>query len=94
MKLFREWSAKWPEDFKIELKEKVLEIDPTFEERLCAKLNGVCNGIDENAAAAAKDDADEPPHINGHHSHENENELAARLVDQPAVVQPLLIGVE
>lgn len=83
VKLFREWSAKWPEDFKIELKEKVLEIDPTFEERLCAQLNGVCNGginddnVESDAVAAVE------PQRNGHHENG---------IEPSAVVQPLLVG--
>lgn len=34
VKLFREWNPKWPEDFKLMLKEKVTEIDPPYGDRV------------------------------------------------------------
>lgn len=41
MKLFREWSSKWPEDHKIKLKEKLFEMDAGFGEKLNHEiLNG------------------------------------------------------
>lgn len=56
VKLFREWSAKWPEDVKLKLKDKVLEIDPTFGDRLDAELSQVGRGngaiTDDDIAAA------------------------------------------
>lgn len=57
VKLFREWSAKWPEDHKMKLKEKVCEIDATFGEKLNKEiLNGYSNGDD----VAAAEPADQP----------------------------------
>lgn len=45
MKLFKEWSAKWPEDYKIKLKEKISELDGNFAEKLNQEiLNGYTNG--------------------------------------------------
>lgn len=45
VKLFKEWSAKWPEDNKIKLKEKICEIDTAFGEKLNQEiLNGFSNG--------------------------------------------------
>lgn len=45
MKLFKEWSGKWPEDYKIKLKEKIGEIDGNFAEKLNQEiLNGYSNG--------------------------------------------------
>lgn len=54
VKLFREWSAKWPEDHKIKLKEKICEIDAAFTEKLNREiLNGYSNGDDiENESSA------------------------------------------
>lgn len=52
MKLFREWSSKWPAELKERLETKVLEIDPEFGEKLKSEIipsipNG--NGVlDEN----------------------------------------------
>lgn len=34
VKLFREWNPKWPDDFKLKLKEKVTELDPPYGERV------------------------------------------------------------
>lgn len=43
--MFKEWSAKWPEDYKIKLKEKIWEIDAGFGEKLNQEiLNGYSNG--------------------------------------------------
>lgn len=50
VKLFREWSAKWPMDLKLKLKEKVLEIDPAYFERLNGELVGAINGNGEIAS--------------------------------------------
>lgn len=45
VKLFKEWSSKWPEDYKIKLKEKIGEIDGNFAEKLNKEiLNGYSNG--------------------------------------------------
>lgn len=45
VKLFKEWCAKWPEDYKIKLKEKICEIDAAFGEKLNQEiLNGYSNG--------------------------------------------------
>lgn len=55
MKLFKEWSAKWPEDYKIKLKEKICEIDAAFGEKLNHEiLNGYSNG---NGTASPTDQA-------------------------------------
>lgn len=53
VKLFREWSAKWPEDLKIKLKEKILELDGEFGEKLSAEIaetNALVNGTTPPAA--------------------------------------------
>lgn len=45
VKLFREWSSKWPEEHKLKLKEKVCELDTVFGEKLNTEiLNGYSNG--------------------------------------------------
>lgn len=58
--MFKEWSAKWPEDTKRNLKEKVLEIDPTLTEKLAAELAGsadVSSLINENCDSNENGDA-------------------------------------
>lgn len=45
VKLFREWSPKWPEEHKLLIKEKLSEIEPAFGEKLKDEiLNGFTNG--------------------------------------------------
>lgn len=62
VKLFREWSSKWPEDLKIKLKEKVIELDEKLGERLQDELKSLgptplTNG---NAEPTAVEDSEEP----------------------------------
>lgn len=45
VKLFKEWNAKWPEDYKFELREKIVEIDSNFAGKLSQEIfNGYSNG--------------------------------------------------
>lgn len=52
VKLFREWSSKWPAELKERLETKVLEIDPEFGEKLKSELSSsIPNGngiLEEN----------------------------------------------
>lgn len=54
MKLFREWSSKWPADLKERLETKVLEIDPVFGEKLKSEItSSIPNGngvLEENTS--------------------------------------------
>lgn len=60
VKLFKEWSAKWPEDNKIKLKEKICEIDVSFGEKLNQEiLNGYSNGNGTSGSSSPTDQA--PP---------------------------------
>lgn len=60
VKLFKEWSAKWPEDNKIKLKEKICEIDASFGEKLNQEiLNGYSNGNGTSGSSSPTDQA--PP---------------------------------
>ncbi|XP_017031294.1 uncharacterized protein [Drosophila kikkawai] len=75
IKLFREWSPKWPIEFKCKLQEKISEIDEKVGEKIINELrgpHGVHNGdvaVHLNANGATSDDGGE------------EHEL-----EQPAVV--------
>lgn len=61
MKLFKEWSAKWPEDNKIKLKEKICEIDAAFSEKLNQEiLNGYSNGNGTSGTSSPTDQAPPP----------------------------------
>lgn len=62
MKLFREWSSKWPEDLKIKLKEKVIELDEKLGERLQDELKslGLTPLTNGNAEPTAVEDSEEP----------------------------------
>lgn len=60
VKLFKEWSAKWPEENKIKLKEKICEIDAAFSEKLNQEiLNGYSNGNGTSGTSSPTDQA--PP---------------------------------
>lgn len=52
VKLFREWSSKWPAELKERLETKVLEIDPEFGEKLKSEIiSSIPNGngvLEEN----------------------------------------------
>ncbi|GAB0097792.1 uncharacterized protein DMENIID0001_134610 [Sergentomyia squamirostris] len=41
VKLFREWSSKWPQNIKEKLSEKVAEIDPGFKEKFNTELQSM-----------------------------------------------------
>lgn len=51
MKLFREWSAKWPLDYKRKLQERITEIDPKVGEKIVNEIgsgsssSGLSNGL-------------------------------------------------
>lgn len=52
IKLFKEWSSKWPEDMKIKLKEKVIELDGKLGEKLEEELSNVLtNGSSTDVVA-------------------------------------------
>lgn len=56
MKLFREWSSKWPAELKERLETKVLEIDPEFGEKLKSEASSIPNGngvLEENTTELA-----------------------------------------
>lgn len=57
VKLFREWSSKWPAELKERLEAKVLEIDPEFGEKLKTEISsGVSNRngvLEENSSEHA-----------------------------------------
>ncbi|SPP87782.1 uncharacterized protein LOC117589735 [Drosophila guanche] len=64
IKLFREWSPKWPIEFKCQLQEKINEIDSKVGEKIINELKGhhggVHNGdvavhLNENGSAAGED---------------------------------------
>ncbi|XP_002013735.2 myosin-1 [Drosophila persimilis] len=64
IKLFREWSPKWPIEFKCQLQEKINEIDSKVGEKIINELKGhhggVHNGdvavhLNENGAATGED---------------------------------------
>ncbi|XP_022211198.2 SWR1-complex protein 4 [Drosophila obscura] len=65
IKLFREWSPKWPIEFKCQLQEKINEIDSKVGEKIINELKGhhgggVHNGdvavhLNENGAAAGEE---------------------------------------
>lgn len=58
VKLFREWSSKWPADQKLKLKEKVCEIDASFVDKLKEEItNGFTNG---NGVASGQSSPTEP----------------------------------
>lgn len=60
VKLFREWSSKWPEDHKLILKEKVCELDAAFGEKLNKEiLNGYSNGNGLDSGASSP--VEQPP---------------------------------
>lgn len=60
VKLFREWSSKWPVDHKLKLKEKVCEIDVSFVEKLKQEMsNGFTNG-NGTAASSGQSTPTEP----------------------------------
>lgn len=68
-------------DLKLKLKEKVLEIDPNYVERLNGELVGVSNGIGENSVGSE----DQLANGNGI---EGLNPVELAILDQP---QQLLV---
>ncbi|XP_055679612.1 uncharacterized protein C14orf119 [Lutzomyia longipalpis] len=65
VKLFREWSSKWPQNIKEKLSEKVAEIDPTFGDKFTNELqilqtNGTNSSVSE-ASDAVNDHNDKSP---------------------------------
>lgn len=62
VKLFKEWSAKWPEENKIKLKEKICEIDAAFSEKLNQEiLNGY--NLNGNGTSGTSSPTDQAPPI-------------------------------
>ncbi|XP_059610995.1 uncharacterized protein C14orf119 [Phlebotomus argentipes] len=55
VKLFREWSSKWPQNIKEKLSEKVSEIDPTFGDKFSSELEGLQTNGTESAESESND---------------------------------------
>jgi len=54
IKLFREWSPKWPIEFRHKLKEKIIEMDSNVGEKIINEIkihNGESNHLNENGNA-------------------------------------------
>lgn len=60
MKLFREWNTKWPEDYKLKLKEKVTEIDAAYGDRLKEEILHAFAPQNGNGVAGTNGDSSSP----------------------------------
>uniref|UniRef100_A0A1B0DE21 Uncharacterized protein n=1 Tax=Phlebotomus papatasi TaxID=29031 RepID=A0A1B0DE21_PHLPP len=62
VKLFREWSSKWPQNIKEKLSEKVAEIDPGFGDKFTSELQTLMtNGNGTNSSAPESDTSPAAP---------------------------------
>lgn len=91
VKLFREWSAKWPADLKHKLREKCQQIDAEWSDRFASELAaiersaGVANGFPNAAAAAADADDAEPGAVDAAAAAHLANGVAAAAAEHHAV---------
>lgn len=91
IKLFKEWTPKWPEEMKIRLKEKIIEMDSKVAEKIILELKSA-SGVE--VTTNGNSPSDEPAELFNNINDDNNDEPQTEAEVQEYVSPPIVANEE